>query len=58
MGKSLLGKMISYWIFLFGGVFVAKVVVGMEGTKEYIFLFIVLTVAYWGFALFNEKRKG
>ncbi len=57
MGNSLLGKMISYWIFLFGGVFVARVVVGMTGTMETIVLFIILTIAYWGFAVFNERRK-
>ena len=57
MGKTLLGRMISYWIFLIGGVFVAKVVVGITDQIQYILLFVILTLAYWGFAMFNERRK-
>ncbi len=57
MGKSLLGKMISYWIFLAGGVFVTRVILGITAASTYIFMFVLLTVAYWAFAIYSERKK-
>ncbi len=58
MGKSLIGKMIAYWIFLLGGVFVVRVILQITAPATYIVFFVLMTIIYWAFALFNDKRRG
>ncbi len=58
MGKTLIGKMIAYWIFLLGGVFVARVVLQITAPTAYIVLFVLMTIVYWAFALYNDRKRG
>ncbi len=60
MGKTLLGKIIYFWIFVMGFMFMGNMMGFMETTKDFIALVAVAFFIYWGFAFIKyhlDKKK-
>ncbi|MGI6722204.1 MAG: hypothetical protein ACOX4I_06610 [Anaerovoracaceae bacterium] len=66
MGKTLMGKVIYFWIFIIAGMFVSHLIGMPMEPRNIIILLVVLACFYWGLALVaaagrkhrEKKRKG
>ncbi|MEG0157256.1 MAG: hypothetical protein RR626_05365 [Anaerovoracaceae bacterium] len=61
MGNSLVAKVVYFWIFIIGGMFVAKLTGLVGNNKDFILFMVVLACFYWGLAFVRsagKKRKG
>lgn len=57
MGNSLIGSMIYFWIFIFGGMFVGKVTGLIQSDRDTMIFVVILAILYWGFAFLRHARK-
>lgn len=57
MGNSLLSKVIYFWIFIIGGMFIAKLFGFSYEVKDTIIFLIILSCFYWGFAFLRAQGK-
>lgn len=57
MGNGIIGKILYFWIFLLGGLFIAKILDFAKDDKTLIIFCIALAVAYIVFQIAREKGK-
>lgn len=57
MGNSLFGNIVYFWIFIIGGMFIAKITGLTQSNRDTIIFIIVLALLYWGFAFLRQARK-
>ncbi|MEA4922775.1 MAG: hypothetical protein VB031_05330 [Eubacteriaceae bacterium] len=57
MGNSLMGKIMYFWIFIIGGMVMAKIFGMPMDPKSVIILLVVLSCFYWGLALIRATGK-
>lgn len=56
MGKTIIGKFVCFWIFILGGLFIARVLIRLTEPRETIIFIIVMSIVYWGMAFFKSSR--
>ncbi len=57
MGNSVIGNIIYFWIFVIGGMFIARLTGLTQSDKDTIIFIIILSLFYWGFAFLRHARK-
>lgn len=57
MGNSLAAKLIYYWIFVLGGLFISYVLKLVSERMDFIIMLAALTLVYWGIEFMKFKRN-
>lgn len=57
MGNTILGKVIYYWIFIIGGMFISRLFGMPQDAKTTIVFLVILTCFYWGLAFLRASGK-